>query len=87
MKTLISRKFLPKILTFSGVAALSLSEARIQAVSFSLPITEYHFELYIKNPANSINYKAYIEPLDSKLWILIGMFTLTTPIFMFFITK
>ena len=40
--------------------------------------------IFIKNPANVYNYEAYVEPMTYMSWILVVLFLMLTPPFLYF---
>ena len=41
----------------------TITESRSTVVTFASPINMIYFSLFIKNPAETFNYTAYIEPI------------------------
>ena len=64
-----------------------VTHARSKVITFAQPIRETYHSLFIQNPSNTLNYMAYVEPLHYLAWMLVGMFCLVTPIFIFLIAK
>ena len=64
-----------------------VTHARSEVITFAQPIRETYHSLFIQNPSNTLNYKAYIEPLHYLAWMLVGLFCLVTPIFIYLIAK
>ena len=50
-------------------------------MSFLIPFTEYYHALFIKNPSESYNYMAYIEPLHWQAWAVVLVFIIFAPPF------
>ena len=60
-------------------AEFTVTELRSRAVDFSLPIAESHQKLFVRNPAESPNWTAFLEPLSSACWAVMGVMALTLP--------
>ena len=71
----------------SGVAPFGNTMARRKAVSFCDPITETFNTLFIKNPSQTFNFAAYVEPMHYLAWIFVIVFCLLTPPFLYITTK
>ena len=54
-------------------AEFTITQLRSTVVDFLVPIAESHQRLFIPNPADSLNWKAYVEPILVDAWILIGL--------------
>jgi hypothetical protein len=61
-------------------AAMAITYERSQVISFLRPITTTYYELFIKNPHDSYNYWAFVEPLKMTAWIMPLTLTLIAPI-------
>ena len=48
-------------------------------ITFANPITQIYHSLFIKNPAETFNWMAYIEPLHWLAWTIIVVFLLSAP--------
>ena len=60
---------------FTAATDFTVTLERSKVISFARPIIEVYFSLFIKNPSSeSLNIKAYIEPLHYSAWIMIGLF-------------
>ena len=84
-----SAQFL-KIGMYSIVAVtdFSVTPERGLVIDFPHPITTIYHKFFIRNPlAGRINYFAYFEPLKSISWIAIGIFAISTPPFLYFVTQ
>ena len=67
---------------FSAPTEFTVTLARSQVISFLIPFTEYYHALFIKNPNESYNYMAYIEPLNWLAWLMILVFVIFAPTLM-----
>ena len=65
----------------------TVTQARSEVISFALPITQIYHRLFIQNPSGTFNYLAYVEPLNILAWMMVGIFCLVTPIFIYLIAK
>ena len=57
-----------------ATTAFSVTKSRSTVITFASPITEIYHTLFIKNPAETLNFMAYIEPMHWLAWV--GMFVL-----------
>ena len=61
---------------------------RGEAISFSHPVTQVYFSLYIQNPSGgTLNYMAYIEPMNHMVWLCVIIFCILTPLILCLITQ
>ena len=65
----------------------AVTQARSEVISFALPILQVYQSLFIQNPSNTLNYMAFVEPLHYSAWMLVLIFCLVAPIFIFLILK
>ena len=65
----------------------AVTHARTEVISFALPIRHIYHSLFIQNPSSTFNYLAYVEPLHYLAWMMVGIFCLVTPIFIYLIAK
>lgn len=56
---------------------------RSNAITFPRYIDIGKKTLFIKNPTNSYNYKAYFEPLHQVSWLSIGIFSFLMPFILY----
>ena len=71
---------------FAAATDFTVTLERSRVISFARPIIEVYFSLFIKKPSSeSLNMKAYIDPLHQSAWIMIGLFciALSLGIFVF----
>ena len=61
-------------------AEFTITQARSRVVDFLPSITESYQQIFLRNPAESLNWKAYVEPFAPLCWIFIFMFMLVIPI-------
>ena len=73
----------------SAIADFTVTRARSEAMTFGHPLTIVYDSLFIKNPAVTLNYFAYMEPLKVASWIFIGLFCLfaSTILFVFVVRR
>ena len=57
-----------------AAADFAVSQERSTVITFASPIYETYFSLFIKNPSETFNIMAYIEPMHLLAWV--GMFVL-----------
>ena len=57
-----------------GVTTFAVTQERSTVITFASPIYETYFSLFIKNPSETFNIMAYIEPMHLLAWV--GMFVL-----------
>ena len=57
-----------------ATADFAVSQERSTVITFASPIYETYFSLFIKNPSETFNIMAYIEPMHWLAWV--GMFVL-----------
>ncbi len=62
-----------------GLADLTVTSDRMEAISFSYPFISLHYLLYIKNPMSTFNFKAYTDPLQHGVWVAIIGFCVLMP--------
>ena len=82
MTTFIRVKF-----WFSAPTDFTVTLARAQVMTFLVPITEYYHALFIKNPSETYNLMAYIEPLHWLAWGFILGFIFLAPPFLWITTR
>ncbi len=63
-------------------AEFTVTALRSKAVDFLLPVTESHQKIFVKNPAESFNWTAFLEPLEWSCWGVIVIFIAVVPFFM-----
>ena len=60
-------------------ACFSITKERSEVVDFLPPWREESRQLFLKNPADSYHWKAYVEPLTPLCWVAILLFITITP--------
>ena len=60
-------------------APFTVTEKRSTVVTFASPITEVFHTLFVKNPAESYNVMAYINPMHWFAWICLFVLLATVP--------
>ena len=68
-------------------AVLSVSLERSTVMTFATPLTQVYYSLFIKNPADTFNYMAYIEPMHWLSWIGILILIVFVPPLLFLTTR
>ena len=63
-----------------SASAFSLTHARSEVVNYLPTMMESYQQLFIQNPAESLDWTAYLKPLSSLAWISVAMFLLLTPV-------
>ena len=66
---------------------LSITYEWNKVMSFGTPIGQIYHSLFIKNPAESFNLKAYIEPMHWKTWSTILLIVLILPFILAFVIR
>ena len=66
---------------------LAVTKSRARVITFSVPLTEDYYQLFIKNPLRAYNFQAYTEPLDNLCWLVIAMFCAVTPFVLWYSSK
>ena len=72
---------------YIATTSLYHTRAREEDTSFSLPLQFGLQSVFIKNPANIYNYKAYLEPLTYWSWLCIMIFLLVFPILLYVVSR
>jgi hypothetical protein len=68
---------------FLAVCDFSVTKERASAITYSDPISDYYHAIFIKNPAETFNYTAYIEPLSYLSWIFIFFGCILAPFILY----
>ena len=64
-----------------AVTDFTVTKERSPYISFSQPLQTYYHTLLIKNPSETFNYLAYLEPLHHMSWAFVALFfTLVPPL-------
>ncbi len=58
----------------------AMTQIRSTVVDYLLPISESHQRLFLRNPADSPNWMAYIEPLTWDSWAVLSLIILAAPV-------
>ena len=66
---------------------LAVTMNRAKVITFTVPLTEDYYQLFIKNPLRAYNFQAYTEPLDNLCWLVIAMFCAVTPFVLWYSSK
>ena len=61
-------------------ADLTVTKARSAVVDYLPGITPDNQQIFIRNPAEALNWKAYVEPFTLKAWLGILLFIIFVPI-------
>ena len=82
---LVKRIFLPKgMLERNEIdiapADLTITKARSAVVDYLPGMTSSYQQLFIRNPAEGLNWKAYLEPFTSETWLVIILFVVFIPL-------
>ena len=64
-----------------------VTQQRSTVISFASPIFDAYFSLFIRNPAESFNIMAYIEPMDWLVWVGMFVFLATVPPLLFLVIR
>ena len=64
-------------------ADFTITMERSRVVDYLPGLTSSYQMLFIKNPAETMNWKAYIEPFAQETWIAILAFIFVVPIVIF----
>ena len=70
-----------------AVTDFTVTNERSAVMTFATPIIQIYHVLFIKNPAETFNYTAYIEPMHWLSWVGIFVFILTLPPLLFMTTR
>ena len=58
----------------------SVTSQRSQAIDFLPSLSESYLQLFLKNPVDTLNWRAYIEPFTTYSWLVIIGFLFIAPI-------
>ena len=70
-------------ISFISTAAtdFTVTNARSQAMTFATPIVQMYHSLFIKNPADTPSYTAFLEPLHWYSWYaMLGLIVVSAPV-------
>ena len=65
----------------------TVTHERSAVMTFATPIKQIYHSLFIKNPAETFNYMAYIEPMHGLSWVGIFVLVITVPPLLFMTTR
>ena len=75
-----------QLVDFAPTSLIQTVERQL-ATDWTLPLVFSHLSIFIKNPTNTYNYTAFLEPLTYASWVAILVFLLSVPFVIFFISK
>ena len=52
-----------------AITPFTVTYERSAVMTFTTPLTQIYHSLFIKNPAETFNYLAYIEPMHWLSWV------------------
>ena len=61
-------------------ADLTITKARSAVVDYLPGMSSSYQQLFIRNPAEGLNWKAYLEPFTSETWLVIILFVVFIPL-------
>ena len=70
-----------------ATTAFTVTHERSAVMTFATPLTQVYYSLFIKNPADTFNYMAYIEPMHWMSWISILILIFFVPPILFLTTR
>ena len=62
-----------------AVTDFTVTLERSAVMTFATPLTQIYHALFMKNPAETFNYLAYIEPMNWLSWVGIFVLVVTLP--------
>ena len=62
-----------------ATTTFAVTQERSTVITFASPLFEVYYALVIKNPAETFNIMAYIEPMQWLAWVGIFVFLATVP--------
>ena len=62
-----------------GVTTFAVTQERSTVITFASPLFEVYYALFIKNPAETFNIMAYIEPMQWLAWVGMLVLLATVP--------
>ena len=66
-----------------AVTDFTVTIERSAVMTFATPIIQIYHVLFIKNPAETLNFMSYIEPMHWSSWIGIFVFIIVVPPLLF----
>ena len=70
-----------------AVTDLTYTVPRTAVLTFVTPLELSYHTLFIKNPSESYNFLAYVDPLQWMSWTFIGVYVLIIPLFLGLTTR
>ena len=70
-----------------GITPFTITHERSAVMTFSTPLTQIYHSLFIKNPAETFNYTAYIKPMHWLSWVGLFIFSICVPPLLFLTTR
>ena len=61
-------------------ADVTITKARSAVVDYLPGMTSSYQQLFIRNPAEGLNWKAYLEPFTFETWLVIILFVVFIPL-------
>ena len=74
------------ILKISAPTSLIQTVARTKSASWAIPLVFSYQAIFIKNPTSVYNYAAYLEPMAYLSWVIIVVFLIFTPPFLYLVS-
>ena len=65
----------------------TVTEEKSAVMTFANPITQIYHALFMKNPTETFNYRAYTEPIHWIAWVGLLVFIAVVPSLLFLTTK
>ena len=62
-----------------GATEFTVTQERSTVMTFATPITEIYHSFFVKNPAETFNFLAYIEPMHWLTWVSMLVLLATMP--------
>ena len=85
---LFMKKMQPLItISLSAITDFVQKRSRAQVIDFPTPIFYAYKQLFIGNPKGSYHYMVYLEQMTNMAWLLICVFVLITPPFLFWASR
>ena len=69
---------------FSAILDFTVTNARSQVIDFANAYTMVYISLFIKNPSDAMNVRAYIDPFTGNTWTIILIFFIFLGVFLYF---
>ena len=68
-------------------ASLTQTTVRELATDWTIPLFMSSQSIFIKYPSGKFNFTAYLEPVKTISWVIIVVFLLISPLFLFGVVK